>query len=101
MNMDNVKIEAKYLLATANLIQALQRESIPFEVAYVYHGFIVGFPSLGEDRTGDVILHDGSYGNSFCAFEGYGDMSTFEGDVCVFDEIEDVIEQAKKKYKAE
>ena len=90
-------VRPEYLLATAKLLDALNRESIPYEVAALFQGFIIGFPSLGPNRTGDVILHNGSYG----PFEGYGEMSPIENDIYIFDGVDEVVEHAKKIYKAE
>lgn len=95
---NSMTIKPDYIVAISTLIQELAKENIPFEVRAYSGGFIVGFPSLGTDRTGDVILHDYSYGHELCLFEGYGKMST-TNDVCVFDMVEDVVNQAKKFYK--
>lgn len=99
MNFQNITVNPMYLEQTAKLITALEKEKIPFETVFVLHGFMVVFPSL-ENRDGDVILHDGSYGNYSGFFEGYMGMSTEEDDVCVFDSIEEIVELAKK-YKEE
>lgn len=96
---NGMAINPDFIVATSTLIQELTKENIPFEVQAYCGGFLVGFPSLGADRTGDVILHCYSYGHEYCLFEGYGKMSTFDNDVCVFDMVEDVVNQAKKFYK--
>ena len=57
---NNMTINPSFIVATSTLIQELTKEGIPFEVQSYHGGFIVGFPSLGDDRTGDVILHNGS-----------------------------------------
>lgn len=96
---NNMTINPSFIVATSTLIQRLTKENIPFEVKAYCGGFIVGFPSLGKDRTGDVILHNHSYGHELSLFEGYGNMSIFDDDVYVFDTVEDVVNQAKKFYK--
>lgn len=87
-----------YAQRIGKLCEALTENHISFELGAVsgLNGFIVLFPNA-KHRTGDIILHDCSYGRYFGGFEGYGNMSTVEGDVCVFETIEEVVEQAKKQ----
>lgn len=97
-NFGQVSINPFYAQRIGRLCEALTENHISFELAAIncLNGFIVVFPNT-EHRTGDVILHDGSYGNRGGCFEGYENMSTVEGDVCVFETVEEVVEQAKKQ----
>lgn len=92
-----VKIDSGRVSAVGLLTSSLNIFNISHEVYYVpdRNGFMVVFPNL-ENRKGDVILHDSSYGHEGNLFEGYGEMSTVEDDVCVFDNIEEIVELAKK-----
>lgn len=92
-----IKTNPLYVKQIGVLCKMLEENHISFEVGFdsFAKGFIVIFPS-SKERTGDVILHDHSYGNCYGGFEGYGKMSTVEGDVCVFDTIGEVVLQAIK-----
>ena len=52
----------------------------PKAVCFYQNGFYVTF----EDLPGDVILHDGSYGHDYCAWETYG-MPWDDSNVSVHD----------------
>ena len=80
------------------LIDALIVADIPHETQFMCNadGYIVYFPNIAN-RRGDVILHNYGYGHEWGGFEGYQDMSTVPGDVCVFDTVEEVVEHAKKQ----
>jgi hypothetical protein len=90
-------IRTEYLKRVGELIEKLEAENISFEV-YNHtsgNGFIIVFPSEAA-RRGDVILHDYSYGHEDGFFEGYEAMSKVEGDVCIFDNDDELVEWAKQ-----
>lgn len=93
-----VSINPAYAQRIGKLCEALEENHISFELCAIdgTNGFMVVFPNT-EHRTGDVILHDGSYGHYSGGFEGYQNMSTNPDDVCVFETIVEVVEQAKKQ----
>lgn len=93
-----IPINPFYAQRIGKLCEALEENHVSFELCALdgLNGFIVVFPD-DKHRTGDVILHDGSYGHYSGGFEGYEKMSTEPDDVCVFETVEEVIEQAKKQ----
>lgn len=95
--MELIKMNDLYVREVGKLCNALTDANIAYEVYHAVnnHGFIILFPNK-ENRKGDVILHDYSYGHEGGLFEGYAAMSKVEGDVYVFDTIEEIVELAKK-----
>jgi hypothetical protein len=93
-----MKIDSGRVSAVGLLTSSLDLFNISYEVYYVadQNGFMVVFPNL-KDRKGDVVLHDFSYGHEGNLFEGYGEMSTVDGDVCVFESLGEIVELAKQK----
>lgn len=91
-------INSMYTEKVIDLLNALTKANIPHEteIRKDVEGFIIYFPDK-KNRVGDVILHNYSYCHEHGAFEGYGSMSTVEGDVCVFMTPEEVVEHAKKQ----
>ena len=86
-----------YLEASLELATALSQERIPFEISCLFGGCILYFPNR-KNRVADVILHDGSYGNAACLFEGYGAIVPPDcyDDIYVFESIEEVVKNAKQ-----
>lgn len=82
-------IELLNVLTKANILHET-------EIRKDCRGFIIYFPDK-ENRTGDVILHDYSYGHELGCFEGYGKMSKVNGDVYVFTTPEEVVKYAKEQ----
>lgn len=76
------KINVKYLEAAGSLAKKLNEANVPYEVQAIYTGFMFVFPNQ-RNRKGDVILHNGSYGNSGLMWEAYQGMATDE-----FDDVE-------------
>lgn len=95
--MELIKMNDLYVREVGKLCNALTDANIAYEVYHAVsnHGYIVFFPNK-ENRKGDVILHDFSYGHEGGLFEGYAAMSKVEGDVYVFNNIEEIVELAKK-----
>lgn len=95
--MELIKMNDLYVREVGKLCNALTEANITYEVYHAVsnHGYIVFFPNK-ENRKGDVILHDYSYGHECGLFEGYASMSKVEDDVYVFDNIEEIVELAKK-----
>lgn len=98
------KLTPERVIAVGELVSKLMTENISFDLLFCEDkdGFQVVFPNW-KNRKGDVILHNYSYEHEVCLFEGYGAMSTVDGDVCVFNDIDEVVEMAKKQnfYKEE
>ena len=96
--MPNYSTNQMFNERVEELIDALIASNIPHETEFMLkaNGYIVYFPDK-KSRRGDVILHNYSYGHEWGGFEGYQDMSTNPGDVCVFESVEEVVEHAKKQ----
>ena len=93
-------INAKYLVAAGSLAKKLDEANVPYEVQAVYTGFMFVFPNQAA-RKGDVILHNGSYGNSGLMWEAYQGMTNGEiGDIEVIEEAE-VVRRAIELTKEE
>lgn len=91
-------INPMYTKKVSDLVDALIAANIPHETEIMRDagGYIVYFPDK-KNRKGDVILHNFSYGHEYGGFEGYEGMSYVDGDVCIFDTVEQVVEYAKKQ----
>lgn len=101
LNSTIVKLNPLFIERIGTLCEALTENNISYEAAFVKgtNGFMIVFPNFSE-RTGDIILHDFSYGHQYGGFEGYQNMSFNVDDVCVFDTVAEVVSYAiKQGYK--
>lgn len=57
------KIENDYKKEPLRLAYMCLANNIPFEIAEMFGGIIIGYPSLGRDKVSDAICHGGSYGH--------------------------------------
>lgn len=56
-------INNQYKREPIHLASMCLEHNIPFEIAELYEGFIIGYPTLREgERVSDAICHNGSYG---------------------------------------
>ena len=60
--MEHHKIKNEYKKEAIRLASMCLANNIPFEIAEYWDGFLVGYPSLGQDRVSDAVCHSGSYG---------------------------------------
>lgn len=58
------KIENQYKKEPLRLAYMCLTNNIPFEIAEMWDGFIIGYPTLDLDRVSDAICHNGSYGHT-------------------------------------
>ena len=56
------KIKNEYKKEAIRLASMCLANNIPFEIAEYWDGFLIGYPSLGQDRVSDAVCHSGSYG---------------------------------------
>ena len=66
--------------AILELEEKLKQAGIPYEKEEMFGGYIIGYPTLKDDRVGDVIWHKGSYGYKQDLLEAMGFDITPEKD---------------------
>ena len=72
------KIKNEYKKQAIRLASMCLANNIPFEIAEYWDGFLIGYPSLGQDRVSDAVCHSGSYGREQGLLEIMGLVNTEE-----------------------
>lgn len=76
-------IKNEYKREPLRLASMCLANNIPFEIAELYEGFIIAYPSF-ENRVSDAICHNGSYGRK----EGLLEIMGLVNEEEVGDEVE-------------
>ena len=81
-------------ICTLELDKLLTEKGIKHELARLYDGYIIYYPHE-EDRVGDVIEHEGSYGHNHNLMEAYG-FKECRGDIIPNLTVDEALELFEK-----
>lgn len=74
------KINNEYKKEGLRLAYMCLANNIPFEIAAMEQGLIIGYPSLEQDRVSDAICHKYSYGGNSGKLEIMGLLTSEEAE---------------------